>query len=292
MTLQATVIIPTYEDWDVLQACLDCLAGQTAAPELFEVIVANNNPSAEVPASLRLPRNARVIHATIPGSYAARNAALKEARGDVLFFTDSDCLPDPRWVEAGLARIATLGPVGRIGGAVELLPKDGTWTALELFDKVNSLRQQDYVRRGWCLTANLVTRRAAFDLAGPFDEDRYSGGDGEWNMRAQERGSTIVYCPDTLVRHPARGSFAELAKKRRRLMGGVHQKVLAGRMEKRPMLHFLMLVTPGELRRTMTSPDLTDRERMSVLWIGMRLGLVSIGEVIRLRYLSTKPRRS
>lgn len=38
-----------------------------------------------------------------PGSYAARNAGLHVARGDVYAFTDADCIPTPDWLTTGLA---------------------------------------------------------------------------------------------------------------------------------------------------------------------------------------------
>jgi glycosyltransferase involved in cell wall biosynthesis len=293
MTLpEASVIIPTYKDWQTLQLCLDCLAAQTAPAERFEIVIANNNPGPEVPASLRLPANARVIHATTPGSYAARNAALAEVRGDVLFFTDSDCLPEPGWIEAGLARIATLGPIDRVAGAVVLFAKAEVWTAPELYDRATWLRQAEYVTHGWGATANLITRKAAFAAAGPFDGDTYSGGDREWNQRAGAVGSSIVYGPDAVVRHPARSSFAELAKKRKRLLGGRHRiKVRKSWKRWLPPIGYLIPSVSGS-KRIFRLPDLTLRERWAVWLVEYRLRIVTFTETMRLRFFSGSARRS
>lgn len=291
MNPQATVIIPTFSDWGSLQTCLDCLAGQSVSPDLFEIIVANNNPLPEFPPSLRLPSNARIIHAARPGSYAARNVAMREARGEVFFFTDSDCEPDTRWIEAGLAAISNLGPYGRVAGNVVLYPKGAQWTGPALYDRIFWFRQESYAARGWSVTANLVAQRAAFDLAGPFDEDRFSGGDHEWNVRASGIGSKIVFSPETVIRHPARSSFAELASKCRRLAGGRHCEEKQGRL--RPQnLYRSLFPSIRKVHETYSAPDLTDSERNEVFWIGFRLGLVEFMEIARLRYLSGKPRRS
>ncbi|HMS94165.1 MAG TPA: glycosyltransferase [Tabrizicola sp.] len=292
MILQASVIIPTFEDWDRLQKCLDCLANQSVAPDLFEVIVANNNASGTLPALPDLPVNARVIHATKPGSYAARNAALRDARGEVLFFTDSDCLPDRRWIEAGLARIATLGPTGRVTGKVELFPKGPGWTGAELFDRVFSFDQKHFLRNGWAVTANLVVRRAAFDLVGPFDEDRFSGGDRTWNMRATQLGCDLVFSEDALVLHPARASFAELAMKVRRLYGGEYRDQEQGLKPKRPLVSYLGFLTINDFRKVGLASGLSTMERIKLLWICFRLGLVRFFEAARLRCFSGEPRRS
>lgn len=287
-----SVIIPTYEDWSGLQLCLDCLARQSIGQDRFEVIVANNNASPEVPPSLRLSANARVIHAAKPGSYAARNVALREAQGDILFFTDSDCLPDSRWIEAGLARISELGPTGRVAGAVQLFPKGANWTGPELYDRIHSFDQKHFLRNGWGVTANLVVRRDAFDLAGPFGEDQFSGGDRVWNVRATKLGCPLVFSSETIVLHPARASFSELAKRRKRLSGGRFHEELNGNRKKRWAFSSLFLFKTRQLRRILLYPGLSDREYAVVLWIAFRLGLIAFFEILRLRYLSEAPKRS
>ncbi len=285
------MIIPTYEEWHILQKCLDCLAHQSVGLNRFEVIIANNNTSPEVPASLKLPPNARVIHATKPGSYAARNAAVLQSRGQVLFFTDSDCQPDRQWIENGLSALGQVGPIDRIAGAIELFPKGETWTAPELHDRVHGLKQTFYAQDGWCATANLVTSRAAFDLVGPFDEAKFSGGDSEWGVRATESGSQIVFSEKTLIRHPARESFAALAKKRRRLVGQFHHIELTTGESRGSTISFLFPKFTAFIP-TALDPRLSDAEKVSVFWIQYRLRLVSFLEFARLRYLRGKPTRS
>ena len=291
MSLQASVIIPTYQEWDILQKCLDCLAQQSVAADRFEVIIANNNASPEVPASLNLPPNARVIHVPKPGSYAARNAAILQARGQTLFFTDSDCLPDRKWIENGLSVLARLGPTDRVGGAIDLFPKGETWTGPELYDLVHHMLQPVYVRWGWCATANLVTSRATFDLVGPFDEDSFSGGDWKWGGRATELGSAIVFSQEASIRHPARDSFAVLAKKRRRVVGQIHDIEVATGKKEHATFSFL-LPNFSELASTANDGRLTEAEKMTVFWIQYRLTLVAFLETFRLRYLGGKPNRS
>ncbi|AZL59436.1 glycosyltransferase [Tabrizicola piscis] len=291
MMPELSVIIPTYEDWHVLPKCLDCLANQSIAQDRFEVIVANNNPSPDLPATLKLAPNVRVIHVPTPGSYAARNAALREARGYTLFFTDSDCQPDRSWIENGLAALARLRPIDRIAGEIELFPKGETWTTAELCDRVHALKQDTYVEEGWCATANLVTTRAAFDLVGPFSEYAFSGGDSEWGLRAAELGSQIVLSDATLIRHPARDSFAAMAKKARRLVGNFHQHEVLGTFEKRALFSYL-IPTRNALLRTANDPNLTEAEKLRVFVFQYRLALVKFAECVRLRYLSRTPSRS
>jgi glycosyltransferase involved in cell wall biosynthesis len=290
MIPEASVIIPTYDDWHGLQKCLDCLAAQSIGLDRFEVIVANNNDSPEVPAALRLPPNCRVIHVPKPGSYAARNAALREARGDMLFFTDSDCQPDKLWIENGMAALETIRPIDRIGGSIKLFPKGATWTTAELSDRVHALRQPSFVENGWCATANLVTRRAAFDLVGPFSEFAFSGGDAEWGARATQLGSRMIFSEAAMIRHPARENYAALAKKARRLVGNFHHQELAGSRERRSIFSYL-IPTDGTLKRIAFDNELTETERLKLVLLQFRLCLVKFRECLRLRYLSGTPTR-
>ena len=81
---KVSVIIPTFHDWDRLQLCLIALTSQDFPANDFEIIIANNDPADPAPDALDLPANARIIPASQPGSYAARNAALVEATGDLI----------------------------------------------------------------------------------------------------------------------------------------------------------------------------------------------------------------
>ncbi|TVR66476.1 MAG: glycosyltransferase family 2 protein [Candidatus Competibacteraceae bacterium] len=53
---------------------------------------------------------ARIVVCPTPGAYAARNAGIAAARGEVLAFTDADRIPDRNWIRAGVAALAGAEP--------------------------------------------------------------------------------------------------------------------------------------------------------------------------------------
>src|SRR5439155_15998009 len=57
------------------------------------------------------------------GPAIARNLAVAEARGEVLAFTDSDCIPEPGWLKAGVAALESDPRLGVVQGRT--LPEDG-----------------------------------------------------------------------------------------------------------------------------------------------------------------------
>lgn len=288
----ASVIIPAYRSWGVLRHCLDALQAQTCAPQEFEILIANNDPADRMPAGYELPANARVIDAPRAGSYAARNRAISEARGDWLLFTDTDCIPEPNWVEGVLSVARNSDFSSRIAGGIEVVPAGKAWTAQERYDSLIWLRQEDYVQAGWGTTANLSAHRTLFDRVGPFSEITYSGGDKEWNGRAAAAGSGIVYVPDALIKHPARRTFEELAQKKRRIVGGRH------RLKPRGLLHGFvppvgyLIPSWSRSRRFLFDTAVPIGMRIAMLMIDYRLNLVTFSEVVRLRFRSREPQRS
>ena len=271
--IDASVIVPTYADWDALAGCLACLSGQDLPAERFEIVIGDNNADADPPGSLVLPGNARLVRQTRVGSYAARNAAVTAARGSTLFFTDADCRPEPDWLRAGLRLLAEQPGVDRIGGAVLMTSREGRWSTPELHDRLFNLRQDRYVARDYAATANLVVRRELFERVGPFDETLRSSGDKEWNRRAAALGSRIVHGSDVRVRHPARASFAEHAAKRARVaQGRLRMKLDRGRRAWLSPLKYLLPSLPAAVRIA-RAPALSIGQRLALLAFDYRLRL-------------------
>src|SRR5690606_16589320 len=91
-----TVVVPVYNDVQRLRTCVAALLAQDYPAERVEVLVVDN--ASDVDVSVALPAGetrVRLLHESRRGSYAARNRALTEATGEVLAFTDADCLPRP-----------------------------------------------------------------------------------------------------------------------------------------------------------------------------------------------------
>lgn len=104
---RVTVIVPVRDRRELLLEALDALDAQTFRD--FEVLVADDGStdgSAEAAESRPAGRSrVRVLRLVRRGAVAARSAAVAEAAGEVLAFTDSDCLPRPDWLERGVRAV-------------------------------------------------------------------------------------------------------------------------------------------------------------------------------------------
>ena len=221
-----SVVVPAFNDGARLALCLEALERQTYPRELYEVVVVDNG-SDEPPAPLVARyRQARCCVEPRPGSYAARNRGLSQARGEVVAFTDADCVPAPDWLERGVAALLRRGPrCGLVAGRVEIFFRDPRRpSAVELYEGLTALAQRIYVEQGrFGATANLFTFRAVFERAGPFDGAVKSGGDVEWGQRVASLGYEVVYSDEARVAHPARRTFGHLYRRVARVAGGFHE---------------------------------------------------------------------
>lgn len=292
MSVKASVIVPTYRDWDALALCLGALSAQDLDPAAFEVIVADNNAQGAVPSDLPLGPNMRLIAARRPGSYAARNVALGEARGGYVFFTDADCRPAPHWLSRGLALFAAKPGRRRIAGGILVVPRHGEWNGWGVFDRTFRLRQDQYVLRGTAATANLAVERSVFDAVGLFDESCFSGQDMQWNRMASLAGIPIEYDPKMSVTHPARETFEECATKVRRIAGARYIAKADRPFHRRlPRLKYL-LPSVKCAREIWRYPEPAPMHaKLAALLCDYRMGWVYNAEIIRLGLFGATPSR-
>lgn len=217
-----SVIVPVFGRADCLDRGLAALDAQTRPADRYEVIAVDNETKGDLGSLADGRQRIRVVREEIPSSYAARNRGIEEARGEIIGFTDADCIPDPEWIERGVARLTGTERCGIVAGRVELFFRDPERpTSVELYESVAAFRQREYVER-WSFgaTANVFTSREAIEKVGRFDDQLKSLGDLDWGRRVAEAGYRLVYAEEVRARHPARRSLSEFRRRSVRMTGG------------------------------------------------------------------------
>jgi glycosyltransferase involved in cell wall biosynthesis len=195
MAISVSVVVPTYCRNDLLRRCLEALIRQDLPATEYEVIVADNagDPATEVLVSAFNAVYVKANHARGPA--AARNAGWRIARGEVIAFTDDDCVPEPGWLTAGLRAMEQAAAAA--SGAVRMpLP---FWPTYYERDAAG-LASSEFV------TANCFCRKSALQAIGGFDE-RFTGAwreDSDLQFSLLEAEMTIVRAPEAIVVHPIR----------------------------------------------------------------------------------------
>ncbi|HLJ11165.1 MAG TPA: glycosyltransferase [Planctomycetaceae bacterium] len=201
MTPEVSVVIPTYRRPDCLQRCLAALRQQDLELDRFEVLIADDaaeDSTRRLVETHSAQGGAQLRYIPILGTHgpaAARNAGWRAARADIVAFTDDDCIPDPRWLRAGLAEIQR--GADAVAGKV-VMPLSERPTDYER--DAAGLATSEFV------TANCFCRRSALALVGGFDE-RFTAAwreDSDLQFSLLERGRRIGRAGDAVVVHPVR----------------------------------------------------------------------------------------
>lgn len=224
--LFVSVIVPVFNDAEHLKICLEALENQTYPKSLYEVIVIDNgsNSTSEIKEVVAEFGQARSTYEALPGSYAARNKGILLAKGEVIAFTDADCIPRPNWIENGVNNLQQVPNCGLVAGKIEIFFKNpDRLTTVELYESIMALTQKEFLEKHqYGATANVFTWRSVIEKVGVFDANLKSSGDLEWGQRIASFGYKQIYADDTCVAHPARYSFNQLYKRTIRHAGGVY----------------------------------------------------------------------
>lgn len=217
-----SVVVPVYNDAARLRRCLQALEAQTYSKEAYEVVVVDNASEEDLTQVVEPFGQTRKVFEAKRGSYAARNRGIVCARGEIIAFTDADCIPRDTWLERGVDRLVQQQSCGLVGGRIEFaFSTPGRPTPAELFDSTHFLKQERYVHSGnFAATANAFTWSHIFNEVGVFDDTLRSGGDTEWGQRVAASGYDVCYAADASVQHPARHSYRDLRRKRLRIVEG------------------------------------------------------------------------
>lgn len=236
MTPFVSVVVPVLDDAAGIRITLQALLEQAYPRERYEVLVTDNGSedgTREVVAAFERQHPDRVRLLTELGtrsSYAARNTGIDAARGEILAFTDADCVPAPEWIEAGVRALDS--GAAYAAGRVEMTYRAQEPNIWEFYDAVGKMNQKRYMERyGFGATANLFVRRAVIEAHGRFRGDLVSGGDYEFGRRLAGAGENGVYAEDAVVRHPARSTASAILQKQRRILRGRRQLEALGLLE-------------------------------------------------------------
>jgi GT2 family glycosyltransferase len=194
---RASVIIPAYNSEGTIAATLEALERQAFTD--FETIVVDSSPG-EATARLMADRFPDVTYhhsaqRLLP--HGARNRGVEFAQGELLVFTDPDCVAGPDW----LARLVAAHDQGHpvVGGAIEV---DGGWIEQGIhLSKFSAWTGGGPAgTRADLATANVLWDRSLITRVGPFPTDEWSG-DTELSWRARAEGVELRFEPGAVVSH-------------------------------------------------------------------------------------------
>lgn len=210
-TARVSVVIPARNAAATLPAVLASLSDQLAARPDAEAIVVDNG-SVDRTREIAVGAGVRVLDLLTPGAAAARNIGWRASHGELIAFLDSDCIPQPRWLDTLVAALDDAPRAGAAGGRVIAAPPT---TLLQRYQAragyyFNAELAMSETRMPYLLVGNSCYRRTALEQLHGFDETLRSGEDTDLSWRMQLRLELeLAYAPDAVVEHVHRTAFRE-----------------------------------------------------------------------------------
>ena len=123
-----TVVIPTRNRREMLRAGLESLLRQSYPRDRYEVIVVDNGSTdgtEEMVSAIGEASNGlvRYLRQENLGPAVARNRGIQEGKGEIVAFTDSDCLAHSDWIREGVEALLQDDALGLISGRVLPVPR-------------------------------------------------------------------------------------------------------------------------------------------------------------------------
>lgn len=206
-----SIIIPTKNAGNHLSDCLRSIDALEYPAEKREVVIVDGGSSDD---TVKIARSlgANVIMGSSEGPTMARFEGVQSARGDIIAFTDSDCIVDQFWLTEGVKLLTSnIGTV--VGGTVRHPPQNAFATATQVvFDIADSLKINNNsarIERRRTMTkigsVNFITKKSTLLALTPWKWKGY-GGDLVMCDLIVKNGGTLVQDPAVVVSHYKRSN--------------------------------------------------------------------------------------
>ncbi|OGX08190.1 MAG: hypothetical protein A2Z88_03355 [Omnitrophica WOR_2 bacterium GWA2_47_8] len=200
MSVPVSIIVPAYNCSKTIKETLRALVEQPDHP--LEIIVVDDGSTDTTSEIIKAFPQVKYIYQNNAGPASARNRGAKESKGEFLFFTDSDCIPEENWVSKALENFKT-PDIAVVAGSYSIANES------ELL--ANCIHQEIRYRHQKLMpkfpksfgSYNFCVRRKVFEKVGGFDQNyRFaSGEDNDLSYKITKAGYRIFFDPSLIVKH-------------------------------------------------------------------------------------------
>ncbi|QWR78565.1 glycosyltransferase [Candidatus Magnetomonas plexicatena] len=199
--LKASVIVPAFNAEKTIKDCITALTEQSFNKDDYEIIVVDDG-STDKTAEIIQTLPVKYISKPNGGPASARNLGAKEAKGEIILFTDSDCVATPEWLAEMLKPFSDL-TVKAVKGVYRTPLKSLTarFAQIEFEERYEMLKKAPSI--DMIDTYSAAFRKDVFEHVGGFDESFpvANNEDTELSYKLSSMGLKMVFNPDAIVNH-------------------------------------------------------------------------------------------
>ncbi len=218
-----SIIIPARNGQNTLPICLNSIMHVDYPRERTEVILVNNNSTDATENIARRYPITILNEKKVNSSYAARNLGIQHAKGEIIAFTDADCVVSQKWL-ANLLSHSNNVEIGCFAGKIDSYKPN---TLAEFFAGSYEESHDQFLcvtKWSYANTANVAYRKEVFQDIGVFNANLKSCGDADFTWRMLKRGKhKMKYEPSAVVYHKHRSSLRGLFLQHRKYGEGIEE---------------------------------------------------------------------
>lgn len=200
--MKFSIIIPAYNSEKTVDLCLQALLSQSVPRELYEIILVDDG-STDATAEIVQPYPVIYHYQKNTGPAAARNQGVELAKGEIVLFTDSDCVPDHCWIQEMASPFIKNPKISGVKGAYKTKQRGLTarFAQAEFEDRFTLLEKSAFI--DMVDTYSAAFKREVFLKAGGFDPSFpvANNEDTELSYRLVSAGHLFVFNPSAFVYH-------------------------------------------------------------------------------------------
>jgi lipopolysaccharide/colanic/teichoic acid biosynthesis glycosyltransferase/glycosyltransferase involved in cell wall biosynthesis len=209
-----SVVIPAKNAEKSIEACLQGILAQTGIEQQLEIIVVDDG-SIDQTAKLSEKMGVTVIRQENEGPASARNTGTWSAHGEIVVFTDADCVPTAEWLHHLVKPFASSQTVGTKGAyqtkQTALVARFVQQEYESKYARLSKLSSIDFID-----TYSAAYRRDVFIENGGFDPSFPvpSVEDQEFSFRLARKAYQMVFTPEAIVFHTHDQDWIEYARRK------------------------------------------------------------------------------
>lgn len=214
-----SIVVPTYNRYNTLREVLPSLANQTYPKNFYEILLCDNNSDDKTDDLIKQLNivNLRHIKGHNLSRSGARNLGIKEARGEIILFTDADIIADFKLIEEHIKLHNLYNNIAVVGCEIQVSSLKELSGVKANTQKKRTLHpdKRKYLPWLYFLTGNASASRKNLIEAGMFDEgfSGYGNEDLELGYRLVKNKVKILYNSRAVNYHWHPVSFQEQCKK-------------------------------------------------------------------------------
>jgi len=208
-----SVIIPAFNSEKTIGKTIESIVKQKTTEKL-ELIVVDDGSRDNTAKEVRKFKDISLIQQKKnSGPAVARNLGAKKAKGEIILFTDADCVAEKNWLEEMIKPFENQEVVG-VQGTYKTKQKN--WTArfvqAEIEDRYDLMKKKEFI--DFIGSYSAAYRKKVFLEFDGFNEEfpSASGEDPELSYRMEKKGLKLKFNPNAIVYHLHPKSFLKYLK--------------------------------------------------------------------------------